>query len=219
MDQEKRINELTEEVESLKRQLAITASLKYHLMPDAYPFFSDISEIDIYADQISLAKVGGDFFDIFPADFEMGNADVLSDISNVIVSRSFANRLGGPEQAIGQTLDGAFTIAAIVKETPNPLFGDVDIISNIENLTNRKKSPFMLDVIPFVKVYCFNNRIMAIFVANMISDLELWSRRFFPKTFHPDANLKHQPTDSQVEVFADKCFIPVTAESWCSKHG
>ena len=70
MDQEKRINELTEEVESLKRQLAITASLKYHLMPDAYPFFSDISEIDIYADQISLAKVGGDFFDFFRIDHD-----------------------------------------------------------------------------------------------------------------------------------------------------
>lgn len=53
-----------------------------------------------------------------------------------------------------------------------------------------------MTVIPFVKVYCFNNSIMAIFVANMVSDLELWSRRFFPKTFHPDANLKHQPPDS-----------------------
>lgn len=112
----------------------------------------DIAEVGGQKYHVSSFMVGGDFFDIFPADFEVGNADVLSDISNVIVSRSFANRLGGPEQAIGQTLDGAFTIAAIVKETPNPLFGDVDIISSIENLTNRKKSPFMLDVIPFVKV-------------------------------------------------------------------
>ena len=96
--------------------------------------------------------VGGDFFDIFPAEFDYGGPEVLADISNVIVSRAFANRLGGVEQALGRTVNGAFTIAAVVKETPNPIFGDVDIISSIENLTNRKKSPFMMDVIPFVKV-------------------------------------------------------------------
>ena len=36
--------------------------------------------------------VGGDFFDIFPAEFESGGPEVLSDVSNVIISRSFANR-------------------------------------------------------------------------------------------------------------------------------
>ena len=68
MDYEERIKELTEEVNSLQRQLAITASLKYHLMPDAYPTFPDVPEVDVYADQISLAKVGGDFFDFFRID-------------------------------------------------------------------------------------------------------------------------------------------------------
>ena len=96
--------------------------------------------------------VGGDFFDIFPAEFDYGGPEVLSDASNVIVSRAFANRLGGAEQAIGRVIDGESTIAAIIRETPNPIFGDVDIISSIENLTNRKKSPFMMDVMPFVKV-------------------------------------------------------------------
>ena len=96
--------------------------------------------------------VGGDFFDIFPADFESGSPEVKSDISNVIVSRSFANRLGGESKAIGSIIDGHYTIAAIIKETPNPIFGDVDIIYNIENLTTRKNAPFRLDVIPFVKV-------------------------------------------------------------------
>ena len=96
--------------------------------------------------------VGGDFFDIFPAEFDYGSPEVLTDISNVIVSRSFANLLGGTEQALGRTVDGKYTIAAIVKETPNPLFGDVDIIYSIENLTSRKNSPYRLDVIPFVKV-------------------------------------------------------------------
>ena len=88
----------------------------------------------------------------FPAEFDYGGPEVLADPSNVIVSRAFANRMGGAEQAIGRVIDGESTIAAIIRETPNPIFGDVDIISSIENLTNRKKSPYMMDVIPFVKV-------------------------------------------------------------------
>ena len=96
--------------------------------------------------------VGGDFFDIFPAEFESGSPEVLSDVSNVIISRSFANRLGGQTNAIGSVIDGRYTVAAIIKETPNPIFGDVDVIYNIENLTNRKNAPFRVDVIPFVKV-------------------------------------------------------------------
>jgi putative ABC transport system permease protein len=96
--------------------------------------------------------VGGDFFDIFPAEFESGSPEVLSDVSNVIISRSFANRLGRQTNAIGSVIDGRYTVAAIIKETPNPIFGDVDVIYNIENLTNRKNAPFRVDVIPFVKV-------------------------------------------------------------------
>ena len=95
--------------------------------------------------------VGGDFFDIFPAEFENGSAGVMGDISNVIVSRSFANLLGGEGKAIGSIIDGRYTIAAVIKETPNPIFGDVDIIYNIENLDHSATVP-RLDVIPFVKV-------------------------------------------------------------------
>ncbi|MBR0255561.1 MAG: FtsX-like permease family protein [Bacteroidales bacterium] len=112
----------------------------------------DIAEVGGQKYHVSSYMVGGDFFDIFPAEFDYGGPEVLTDISNVIVSRAFANSLGGVEQALGRTLDGKYTIAAVIKETPNPIFGDVDIISSIENLTNRKNSPFMLDVIPFVKV-------------------------------------------------------------------
>ena len=101
---------------------------------------------------IESFMVGGDFFDIFPADFESGGPEVMADISNVIISRSFANRLGGETNAIGSVIDGRYTVAAIIKETPNPIFGDVDVIYNIENLTNRKNAPFRVDVIPFVKV-------------------------------------------------------------------
>ena len=102
---------------------------------------------------VKTYMVGGDFFDIFPAEFENGSVEVMSDISNVIISRSFANRLGGNDDDIlGRSVDDEFTIAAIIKETPNPIFGDVDIIINIENLTNRKNAPFRMDVIPFLKV-------------------------------------------------------------------
>ena len=110
--------------------------------------------IDLNGDKFHVRSfmVGGDFFDIFPADFENGGPEVMSDVSNVIISRSFANRLGGESMAIGSVIDGQYTIAAVIRETPNPIFGDVDVIYNIENLTNRKNAPYRLDVIPFVKV-------------------------------------------------------------------
>ena len=109
-------------------------------------------DINGHKHHVKSFMVGGDFFDIFPTDFESGSPEVMSDISNVIISRSFANRLGGETKAIGGIIDGQYTIAAIIRETPNPIFGDVDVIYNIENLTNRKNAPFRLDVIPFVKV-------------------------------------------------------------------
>ena len=101
---------------------------------------------------VNSFMVGGDFFDIFPVEFENGGPEVMSDISNVIVSRSFANRLGGETEAIGSIIDDEYTIAAVIRETLNAIFGDVDVIYNIENLTNRKNAPYRLDVIPFVKV-------------------------------------------------------------------
>ena len=109
-------------------------------------------DIDGIKYHVQDCMVGGDFFDIFPTDFETGNATVMNDISNAVVSRSFANRLGGESAVIGKVIDGKYTIAAIIKETPNPIFGEPDVILNIENLTSRKNYPSRLDVIPFVKV-------------------------------------------------------------------
>ena len=109
-------------------------------------------EIDGQKIHVQECMVGGDFFDIFPADFISGDAGVMGDKSNVIICRELANRLGGEAHAVGKTIDGKYTIAAIIKETPNPIFGNFDIIYNIENLTSRKDYPFRMDVIPFVKV-------------------------------------------------------------------
>ena len=109
-------------------------------------------EIDGQKLHVRECMVGGDFFDIFPAEFESGGVRVMDDKANAIISRELANRLGGEDKAIGKTINGKYTIAAIIKETPNQIFGDLDVIYNIENLTSRKDYPFRLDVIPFVKV-------------------------------------------------------------------
>lgn len=52
----------------MARQIGMAVGLRYHLMPDVYPLFTDLSQIDIYADQIGIAKAGGDFFDMFRID-------------------------------------------------------------------------------------------------------------------------------------------------------
>ena len=56
------------EKDHLERELAMVVNMRYHLMPDSYPMFPDTPEVDIYADQIGLAQVGGDFFDYFRID-------------------------------------------------------------------------------------------------------------------------------------------------------
>ena len=109
-------------------------------------------DVDGVKYHVQDCMVGGDFFDIFPAEFETGGATALNDVSNAIISSSFANRLGGEERVIGKMIDGKYTIAAIIKDTPNPIFGEPDVIVSIENLTSRKNSPIRIDVIPFVKV-------------------------------------------------------------------
>ena len=83
-------------------------------------FWKGLSEEDtVDADGTPLhAKsfmVGGDFFDIFPADFEEGSADVLQNPSNIIISRAFANRLGEENSVIGRVIDKEYTIAAIIR--------------------------------------------------------------------------------------------------------
>ncbi|MBQ7679934.1 MAG: serine/threonine-protein phosphatase [Butyrivibrio sp.] len=56
------------ELDHLRRQLAMTVALKFHLMPTAVPAFPDVPSVDVYADQITLAQVGGDFYDYFRID-------------------------------------------------------------------------------------------------------------------------------------------------------
>ena len=57
-----------EEAEHLKRQVRMAVNLRYHLMPSIFPVFPELKTVDVYADQIGKAKVGGDFFDILRLD-------------------------------------------------------------------------------------------------------------------------------------------------------
>ncbi len=82
------LSSMRHEKEHLEREIAMVVNMRYHLMPDKYPMFPDLPEVDIYADQIGLAQVGGDFFDYFRIDadhigiviadiFDGGNAAAL----------------------------------------------------------------------------------------------------------------------------------------------
>ena len=59
---------LKKENQHLESQLAMAARLKYHLMPNTYPAFPDVPDIDIYADSINIEQIGGDYYDFFRID-------------------------------------------------------------------------------------------------------------------------------------------------------
>ncbi len=82
------VAQLQAEIDHRDRVISMATSLRYHLMPVVYPAFYDYPQLDIYADQIGLAEVGGDFFDYFRVDadhigiviadiFDGGNAAAL----------------------------------------------------------------------------------------------------------------------------------------------
>lgn len=48
--------------------LEMAVKLKYHLMPNAYPAFPDVPDIDIYADSLEVEQIGGDCYDFFRID-------------------------------------------------------------------------------------------------------------------------------------------------------
>lgn len=62
------LRQVREDANHLKKQVMMAVNLRFHLMPNVFPVFPDVPEVDIYADQISMAHVGGDFYDIFRID-------------------------------------------------------------------------------------------------------------------------------------------------------
>ena len=63
-----RIADLESANAHLESQLSMASKLKYHLMPNSYPAFPDVPDIDIFADSIEIKQIGGDYYDFFRID-------------------------------------------------------------------------------------------------------------------------------------------------------
>ncbi len=85
------------------------------------------------------------FFDIFTRDILAGDPHrILGEWGKVMVSNSFAQKLGGVERAIGQTLyneslpDVKFTVEGVYEDFPqNSSFGDVEILLSMSSYNKR----------------------------------------------------------------------------------
>ncbi len=85
------------------------------------------------------AFIEKDFFDVFPQyDLLEGSPDVLDDPSNVIVSRTFADKISSDgASVIGMQISGAgnpgktYTIAGVMDDFDKTLFGYSDLFFNI----------------------------------------------------------------------------------------
>ena len=74
-DYEHEIRHLREQIDELKVQnriltdeLSMAVKLKYHLMPNVYPNFPDVPDVNIFADSLQLKPLGGDYYDFFRID-------------------------------------------------------------------------------------------------------------------------------------------------------
>ncbi len=82
------------------------------------------------------AMVDMEWFDIFPYyEIPEGAAQMLNDPNNVLVSQSFANTLGGPDEVIGKRItalsdEKEFVVAGIIQDFRNTLFQNSDILMN-----------------------------------------------------------------------------------------
>jgi putative ABC transport system permease protein len=117
----------------------------------------DIISLDGVKMHSSGVGVDMGFFQIFEPEFISGSYDVLNDMSNAIVSETFAKANGGIEGVIGKKIgyDGyEFTISAVMADFVNSLFPYSDIVININSELNasRKQYKHICETIPFVKV-------------------------------------------------------------------
>ena len=117
----------------------------------------DIISLDGVKMHSSGVGVDMGFFQIFEPEFISGSYDVLNDMSNAIVSETFAKANGGIEGVIGKKIgyDGyEFTISAVMADFVNSLFPYSDIVININSELNAswKQYKHICETIPFVKV-------------------------------------------------------------------
>ena len=117
----------------------------------------DIITLDGVKLHSSGAGVDMGFFQIFEPKFVSGSYEVLNDMSNAIVSESFAKANGGIEEIIGKRIEykgHEFTIAAVMEDFRNSPFPNNDIMVNINSDLNasRKKYKYSCDTYPFIKI-------------------------------------------------------------------
>ena len=117
----------------------------------------DIISLDGVKMHSSGVGVDMGFFQIFEPEFVSGSYEVLNDVSNAIVSETFAKANGGIEGVIGKRIgyDGhEFTISAVMADFGNSIFPYSDIVININSELNasRKEYKHICETIPFVKV-------------------------------------------------------------------
>ena len=87
---------------------------------------------------IELLLCDLDFFDFFPTNFISGNPEVLRDITNALVSESFARRIGFGRDAVGKHFildDIEYTIEGIVGDYERSLMLPHDVLINIAGPT------------------------------------------------------------------------------------
>ncbi len=94
-------------------------------------------------DELRLVKgayIDREWFEIFPYyEIITGSPDLFNDISNVLVSRSFANSLGGEDKVIGLTIadvqnEKNYVVAGVMEDFRNTLFLNADIIFNARSI-------------------------------------------------------------------------------------
>ena len=90
-------------------------------------------------DGVALEKEGfmgvdPDFFDMFPTEFVYGSKESFNDFSNVIISRSLAEKFGG-ENVLGKIIKdefygGEFRVGAVIEGFEDTIFDNAEIIFN-----------------------------------------------------------------------------------------
>ena len=89
----------------------------------------------------SYMAIEKNFFEMFPTRFVYGNADVLNDTGNAIVTESLAKEYGG-EDIIGKTVlfagEYELIISAVIEDFDDTIFENEQVIINISHESQQK---------------------------------------------------------------------------------
>ena len=89
---------------------------------------------DVQAKEEKFMGIDPDFFEMFPTKVIYGDLEGFNDFSNVIITKSFADRLGG-EEAVGMLLSDDFNgreyrICAVIEGFEETFFENTEVILN-----------------------------------------------------------------------------------------